>query len=181
MGIATLVSVSALYLFLLAILWWEAEPIRLFIPHGGLVGYVALALVWRRGELIQDRERVGAVRQVLSMEARASVVGRVRPYGSPSGMPVALAYPFVGRRFATLDTSPFVLETDDGRRVLVDPEHALLVSDTGMVSLGERVRVTGPITEEHGHHIGGRGSYRGGRPTEVLRGTEGAPIVLTAE
>ncbi len=179
-GIPTLVVGTVLYLVLLAVLWWEAEPLRLFVPHGGLVGYIVLIVVWRRGELIQDRERVAAVRQVLRMKERASVVGTVRPYGSPSGMPVALTYPFVGRRFATLDTTPFVLESDDGRRVLVDPEHSILVSGTGTVAFGERLRVTGPIAEEHGHRVGGRSGYRGGGPTEVLRGTEGVPIVLTA-
>jgi len=181
LGIAALVLVTMLYVFLLAVLWWEAEPLRPFIPHGGLIGFIVLAFVWRRGELIRDRERVTAVRLVLGMKERATVVGIVRPHGSPSGLPVAPAYPYSGRPFAILDATPFVLESEDGRRVLVDPEHALLVSDTGTVSYGERLSVTGPIVEEHGHHVGGRGSYRGDQPTEVFRGTEGVPLVLTAE
>ncbi len=72
-GGAALVLLTSSYAFSCAILWLEAEPLRAFVPHGALVGHIVLVFVWRRGEIVRDRERVGTVRQVLAMKGRASV------------------------------------------------------------------------------------------------------------
>lgn len=134
-----------------------------------LLALVALGALasWRggRARLARWRERMA-----LRTDPRAHrVTGTVRHVTDRS----------VEHRGRAARVTPFAIETDDRRLVLVDPTHGYVSSRLRSLSIGDRVTVLGPVAETALDFVMPElRLYRGGEAPLALGGRLDAPVFV---